>query len=123
MTDEPARSRRTSDPFEQSERILEATGGTIDAHEQLLASWRASLEAQRTLLGAWTTAIGGRQVDRERTTDSDHEPVTRTVDYDGGTEQATPATADRLYALERRQDALERKVDRILDAIEESERP
>lgn len=120
MTDESTRhAGRVSGPLEYSERLVEASEATVDAHEQFLQSWHTSLEAQRTLLAAWTTALGGhrRRTRRETGAVEDSQPAARIVDRDGD----TPTADDRLYALERRQDALERKLDRILEAIEESD--
>lgn len=118
MTGRPPRqpTRLVRDPIEQTERFVEATDQALDAHERFLESWRAGLDAQRRLMGAWTAAFADQSVEQDRTTTRavDTAPV-RPLDHDRT--ERTPE--DRLYDLERRQDAIERKVDRILEAIEE----
>lgn len=116
MTREPAQLLHS--PVERSEEFFKATEQTLDAHEQVVDACRDTLEAQQMMVRAWLTVIAGEQPgSRHRSLDQSTNAERRMQSVDR--KRAEYKVEERLRALERRQDALERKVERLLEATED----
>lgn len=105
-------------PVEWSDYIFRTANQALDAHEQMVDAYRDALEAHHLFVKAWSTAVinepaGEQQQNFDQPTNTERtnqRPASETTEFTLG---------ERLHAIERRQDALERKIDEILDIVKE----
>ncbi|MFC7046350.1 hypothetical protein ACFQH6_13875 [Halobacteriaceae archaeon GCM10025711] len=126
------RNRETGGPtVEMGERYVELMDRNVDAQSAFVDAWQAGMEAQVALVNAWqksVTAMTAWSQATEAWNAAWNGPAVRNEDREdplalpGRTEHSRRRTDRpenaRVADLERRQDAVEYKLDRILDAVE-----